>query len=377
MIVAFGVVSLEALAWVAYYSRDYLSKIIHFPINPSESYKIAASDINGHWRLRPNYNATHDEIVAEKKASNKWLGVKAIEQIDAHKRNENGLSINAHGFRGPKIDENHLCPRILTIGDSVTFGIGSLTYPQFMREYFNSQNVGVEVINAGVEGYSPKNALYEVETYKALKPEIVTIYIGWNALFSLHKGDYSEQPISKIPWLLHRVSYVFEQLFDDTYAKASHAYSRPLTPVQSDPDIGFWSGINPIFMNDIDLLIKEMKSSGAQVYLVSLFGLFQSDQIPNKKALDIGHLPLETDNPYVLAAMTNAFNEHLYTLSQSNNVKYIDLYKWGRQNLKPIDDYFFDSVHLNAKGLERVGHYIALEILKSNKLVHNNCAVAR
>ena len=377
VIIFIGLLSLEATAWLAFTSKESLSRIAQKILKPIEMkldpYKEQATDVDGHWRLRPNYKASFDQVLAEKKEAKKWLGVKAIEQVARQHEASNGLVINAYGFRGPEIENDHLCPRVLTIGDSVTFGLGSLSYPGFMRQYFNERQVGIEIVNAGVEGYAPRNALLEVEKYKTLKPEIVLIYLGWNAIYSLDRASYSNQAISKIPWLLSRIGYVLERLFEGSTNMATNTFNRDLVPNTSDIDIDFWSNVRPKFMSDLDELIKILKLNGSEVYLISLFGLFHEDIKPTDEALSIGHLPLETNNPYVLAAMTSSYNRHLKQLATSRNVQFIDLYQWGRKNLMPLENYFFDSVHFNAKGLEKVGNFLATQISTSKKLTNVYC----
>ncbi|MBL6957539.1 MAG: hypothetical protein ISR52_01040 [Rhodospirillales bacterium] len=112
-------------------------------------------------------------------------------------------------------------------------------------------------------------------------------------------------------------------------------------------------------MKQIEKIIDGFEAIGSRVYLVTLPGLFSTKEKPSLKALKIGHLPTFTENPYVLATITEKFNQTLRALSLQRNLGLIDLEKWGMINLHPKDQYFTDSVHLNAKGLEKIGAFLA------------------
>jgi len=122
-----------------------------------DPYEIASPTIGEHWNLRPGYPFSDTS--------------------------ESQYRINQDGMRGPEIDKNHSRLRILTLGDSVTFGLGSVTYPRIIEGALEEAGLSVEVINGGVEGYAPRNLLYEIDRYIGLNPEVVTIFIGWNALY--------------------------------------------------------------------------------------------------------------------------------------------------------------------------------------------------
>jgi len=103
------------------------------------------------------------------------------------------LVINSKGFRGKEFtlhkDPNNT--RVIVMGDSVTFGIvpESCPYPAQLQRLFNKQHLGkIEVINAGVEGYSSENVLnrlrYDILQYQ---PDILIVYVGWNDLYSIQR----------------------------------------------------------------------------------------------------------------------------------------------------------------------------------------------
>ena len=77
--------------------------------------------------------------------------------------------ISGLGFRGPE----PVAPRVACLGDSTTFGWGvseAEAWPSLL-----GQELGVEVLNAGVPGYSTHQGLATLDRVLALKPEVVVL----------------------------------------------------------------------------------------------------------------------------------------------------------------------------------------------------------
>lgn len=360
----------EGLAWGVYSQREYVLNTLrdiggiggvgqlHL-----DSYEIMDPKKSGHWVLRPNFIASNEALIAEKNDAGKWLGAAAVQEILEVKRSDT-LRINSSGFKGPELDVSHRCPRILMIGDSATFGVGALSYPGFARTAFLKSNVQAEIINAGVEGYNPKNVLNEMPRYLALKPEIVTIYIGWNEIFATDIDVIGAAVPLKSLWLIRHALNAVNGLMDKDASSATHAYQKKLHINTNSQVLKKIRNHNFQWLNDIREIITGFHAIDTEVYLVTLLGLFQSDQLPSKDELVIGHLPVGTDNPLVLAALTDQANDFLRSEALRDGVHLIDLQKWGKSKLQPPASYFFDSVHFNRQGLEEVGNYIASELAK-------------
>lgn len=357
--------AIEGIAWVAFFYGPNVGKTALWALDP---YEVEAQDIPGHWRLRPGYNMSKEELIAAKLTSGKWLGAEAI-RADTERTSVAGrFSINTYGFKGPPINTTKGCPRIIAIGDSVTFGIGTLSYPMFMQQRFDQAGIDVEVINAGVEGYTPTNSLYEMERYLGLQPDIAIVLIGWNELYRLDR--YS---LFKTPWLMRRAGIALTQIIDNDNDAATQFYEKKLNAHPDDAEIQTWSETSLPFVEDIEVLSERLKESGAKVYLVSLFSLFNSSTRPSDKALKKGHLPEFTDNPYVLKAITENYNRKLKILAQKLSLSFIDLNSWGQEQLIPVDNYFFDSVHFNVDGLEQVGFFLADAIANTFAFPKHQC----
>ena len=95
--------------------------------------------------------------------------------------------------------------RILVLGDSVTFGTGvarSQTFPKQLERELRRGGKQVEVINAGVNGYTAYN---EVQFYlgrmRALDPDVVVLAVVLNDAVNprLHWGVFEESPLFEVP----------------------------------------------------------------------------------------------------------------------------------------------------------------------------------
>lgn len=259
------------------------------------------------------------------------------------------------------------------IGDSVTFGIGGLSYPQYMSAAFAKNNIHAEVINAGVEGYGPQNLLNEMPGYLALKPEIVTIYIGWNPIFSTDIDVIGSSVPLKSIWLIHRAIDAIHKLMSDDATNATSAYQKKLNPEIESPVIKKIRNYRPPSISEISKIVDAFQTIDTQVYLITLMGLYQLEQPPSPAALAIGHLPVGTDNPFELAALTDRTNELLKSVGSRNGAHVIDLQAWGRDTLQPPEDYFIDSVHFNSVGLKLVGNYLATKLAKPVQARETGC----
>jgi len=326
-----------------------------------DPYEMPSPGGRYHWILRPGYQATEELLVAEKKRAGRDFGARVL-QGEIENRESDGKTlfrINADGFKGPELDRSHSRPRILALGDSTTFGAGAGDYPSVISKVLNERGIPTEVINGGVEGYFLRNIYFEMERYKSLKPEIVTLYVGWNDLFFNVPWDDALENLFRSVWLIDRASRAAKAIFGGRRAYAEKMYNRELKPDPVSPEVKRLNRYVPLFLDRIENVVEEFESIGSQVLLVTLPGLFNVSTSPSPRALKIGHLPYYTKNPYVLAKLTERYNAALRGLAAKRHIQVIDLEKWGTQALKPKDAHFVDSVHLTGRGLEKIGSYMA------------------
>ena len=320
-----------------------------------DPYEMPSSRGQYHWVLRPGYDASMGQVVADKKKIGRNLGAMALQSGN----NKDRLRINADGFKGPELDKSHALPRILSLGDSVTFGLGGSDYPRRLEVALNGRGIPVESINGGVEGYSSRNVLYEIERYKSLKPEVVTLFIGWNALFSGVPWPDAWENMFRGVWLFNRAARTLMAIIGDSQTHAERLYLREPKPFPNTADVQGLNAYTPPFLEKIEAIVDAFQSNGTEVVLLTLPGLFSTTVPPSPRALEIGHLPYFTENPYVLAKLTERYNATLRDLAVRRGLVIIDLEKWSNGVFQPRDAFFSDSVHLTARGLDMVGDFIA------------------
>ena len=112
---------------------------------------------------------------------------------------------NALGFRGEEISftKPDGVYRIVAVGGSTTYSVDvddfRESYPHYLAERLTSAGMGVEVINAGVGGYSSYQNLINIQfRILPLQPDLLIIYQGINDIhprfvypFSAYRGDNS------------------------------------------------------------------------------------------------------------------------------------------------------------------------------------------
>lgn len=91
------------------------------------------------------------------------------------------IEINSSGLRGPEIDPVKTNKRIVSLGNSCTFGWALSDQVIFASQIGRRLGEGWESINAGIPGYSSLQGKRFLETdILPLKPDILLIMFGWN-----------------------------------------------------------------------------------------------------------------------------------------------------------------------------------------------------
>jgi len=243
----------------------------------------------------------------------------------------------------------------------VTFGSGSRSYPLFAADELEAQGAKAEVVNGGVEGYALRNLELEFDRYARIKPDIVTIMIGWNDLFSDIPWHDDLRRISRLVWLMDKAYRAFLVRIQDTANYATALYDRDLNPDKNADEVQALSSYKPMALAKLEELALKFKNVGARVYLTTLPSLFTKNA-PSEKALKIGHTPFFTTNPYTVAAMVRQFNEGVRELAIHDGIDVIDIAKWANQELQQVDEFFLDTVHLTDPALEMLGREIGRQL---------------
>jgi lysophospholipase L1-like esterase len=335
-----------------------------------DGYKIADEGDPSLWRLRPGYIRSIDELIAAKRSAGKLLAVehyRSAQERLALSGDTVALRINSDGYRGPELDGTGRATRWLTLGDSCTFGtIEEYTYPRVLERELR-RVAPVEVVNGAVEGYAPRHVLARLEEFKRLRPAVTILYIGWNALyaehafFEAHSVGPAADPTGHLAGirLARRAALALMRGRLASSEEALATYLRAKRPDAQDPVLRLLHDYTPSFLGDVERISVELRDAGSIVVLVTLPGLYRTGEPPSARALAVGHLPRFTDNPYVLAAMAERYNDALRHLAAQHDLELVDLDQWSRRELDPPERFFFDSVHLWEEGQARIGTYLA------------------
>jgi lysophospholipase L1-like esterase len=327
------------------------------PVANLQAYQMRDPDRPWHIRLRPGLVETYAEAAEFKRQTRRVLGEQYLAELRADPA-QIWIRINRDGFRGPEIDSAHAAPRIVTIGDSCTFGMGeSSSYPRVLEASLRRRGIVTEVVNAGVEGYTSGDVLIELGRLKALRPDVTTVYLGWNGFFN--QEQVFGHPALATWRLIRGAARGLATRLRRPDAVALEAYSKPKHPDAHARDVTGLDGFVPVFFTEIRQIVREMRSTGSRVVLLTLPGLYELDREPTEHMLRIGHLPTYTDNPYVLAKLSARLNDLLRQLAREESADLIDIEAWSLTALKPREHYFFDSVHLTDEGQEMLGRYLA------------------
>ncbi len=337
-----------------------------------DPYMVVDPNRPGHYGLVPGFSFTLQGLIQDRTEQGRDLSLAHIREAATqlgYGPNDIVFSIDADGFKGPEIDRTHQHPRLLMLGDSCTFGsvFDRYSYPRVVEQELKHRGPEYEVVNGGVEGYSPFNVLAEMPKYLGLKPDLVTIYIGWNALYrqSLELGTDQKGLESPIKGLFRRANEGFHILVFGKRRYALWQFYKTRVPDRQAPELKILENYRPPVLDEVEKIATQFKTSGAKVALMTLPGIYLMDEEPTATALMKGHLPPYTNNPYVLAKVTERYNIGIRELAKKLDVQLIDLDLWGRTALAPRDATFFDSVHLYEEGQVKLGKFVAEQLFPS------------
>jgi len=365
LILALGLAAAEGLGRVAYAFLDRAREGRLPPKTFLKPYEMLDPQQPGLYRPTPGYEMTLAEALAMVREERLVVQEQVLERGAARlgvRDDEVIFRINSDGFKGPELDRSGARPRVLAVGDSCTFGalIDRYTWPRSAERELARLGVDAEVVNAGVNGYSPAHALARFDELRALEPRVVVIYIGWNALFG-------ERAAVEGNWFaIQRLAYTLRMLVwmrGKTPQEIALAfYEAPKRPDANAPELPRLAAHRPAFLADVERLVRQFGEAGAQVVLTTLPGLYLQDEAPTPRALEIGHLPEFTANPYVVGALAAGYNAGLRAIAAETGATLVDLDAWSRTALVPRDAWFTDSVHLTEEGQERIGVEIARSV---------------
>jgi lysophospholipase L1-like esterase len=225
-------------------------------VTAGKSTPLYVPDAKLFWRLRPDTNASLENIVYKTKGEPvRWE-----------------ITINGDGFRGTPYpsDNPSQKPVIATLGDSCTFGFrvsDKETYPAQLQEILRSQAFGnATVVNYGVPGYTSFQGLQLLrEILKQRRPDIIVLAFGANDLEADRYSDEekAEQIGTKrarLAQLLYRLS-ITKVLTGNLLAQRSIASATSAGTMRVPPEA---------FERNMRDMVKLSQEAGAKVILLNI-----------------------------------------------------------------------------------------------------------
>ena len=190
-----------------------------------------------------------------------------------------GAKVNSLGYRGREFSLNKPVGsfRIVCSGNSITFGEAasseSTTYPAVLEKLMQERGEiagPVEVINAGVLGYTSYQCLMDLKTRLiALHPDFIIFCVGWNDMtFSKYIG-WTPHMNWQNPWLLWTMN--------DSYA----------VWLVNERFLHIPMGVNPAplkaFADNLDRIISLCKQDNVALAFLDLPTMFSQDMTPSEE----------------------------------------------------------------------------------------------
>jgi len=291
-------------------------------------------DPNFGWRLKANYQNI---------------------RFSPDTKKEEILVVNSKGFRGKEFNKEKTAGviRLITMGDSVTFGIAPETcpYPAQLQELFNQKYPNkVEVINAGVEGYSSEYVLkrlkYDILQYK---PDFITVYVGWNDLYAVNPlSPWNYKKLTGLAKFLNKFYFykAFRRLiFLEIKPKVeqifmNNSYNQKVEDVYLE--------FEPfIYKENLKKIIEVAKENEIKIALINLASIL-SDKMKEEDIKKV-HYPYFTSDIEKLKILQERYNKTIEELARKENVPLIDL----NRAINQIPDkgrLFFDTMHPYCEG---------------------------
>jgi len=261
--------------------------------------------------------------------------------------------INSYGLRGDEIPAEKKKKRIITLGNSCTFGWGIPLNQTYAKQLEKNLQGHYEVINGAVPGYSSfqGDKFFENDLLD-LRPDIVTVLFAWNDHWAaaLQIADKDQEFPPKI--ILETQNFLARFHFYRLMKKTL------LSAVEKNPDSTFDRSniVYRVGLDDFGLNLKEIcervREAGATPVLLT-------SPIPS---LEKYYPPGARSS---LHAFHEKYNQVIRNISAVYNIDLVDLAREFDNQDGLWDDALRDPIHFNARGHELAARLIADYIEKN------------
>src|SRR5439155_966301 len=250
----------EGGARVTFAHKDQLKSQLPIPMSMLHEYQERDPRKPANWILKAGFVETFGDLQARTRTGQAVDEAHLLTGTVATgtRPTDVFIRVNKDGFRGPELDASHSRPRVIAIGDSTTFGtIESHTYPHVLERELRKRGLDVEVINAGVEGSSPQNVLYRLDRFKQLRPDVVTVYIGWTPLFADTRQSAMNRSWARVDTL--RLASIGFNLALQAVHRSQAPVKLEAAPKHADPNAPEVRRLNdfvPEFMPEVESIVR-------------------------------------------------------------------------------------------------------------------------
>jgi lysophospholipase L1-like esterase len=272
----------------------------------------------------------------------------ALEPGLTYKKNI-AVMINSYGLRGEEIEVPKPAGvrRIVTTGDSSVFGVGCTLPNVFSSVLERELGDGVEVINAGVPGYSSAQSLRQLEPlWEPLAPDLVVVGNQWsdNRFAGFEDHEMMERLASRRFRFSQRLVGILRHcaLFETLYGLGNRRSRQEIGWGMMAEDFSYGPRRVPIddYVANLDAFVERAQQADAEVLFLML---------PNRTDLRAPERfwPWQ---PY-RDAMRAAANRHGCPL--------VEVPPLFRVSGEPVRKLFLDQVHPSRLGHRLIGQAIA------------------
>jgi lysophospholipase L1-like esterase len=276
-----------------------------------------------------------------------------------------GVTINAHGFRGPPLESPKPSKRIRIayVGASTTFCAevpdaqvwAQIATAALQREF---PNASFDFINAGVPGYSVDSSLRHFQRYvREQAPDAVMVYHATNDMsyelrsVAVSQGLWEED--AKVESWLSRYSLLADLVEKNLRVrKAGQEISSGTRRLALEP-----AALGKGFARDLNALLKESADAGRHVSIATFSTRLRREQ--NEQELKAGAVSALVYMPFMsLDGLLDAYaryNAVIRDVAGQSRALLID----GENTIPGDAEHFVDSVHFSAKGNQAMAQRVA------------------
>jgi lysophospholipase L1-like esterase len=281
--------------------------------------------------------------------------------------NPEPVRINSRGFVGDEFEDPPPpgTLRIVTVGDSCTFGAGFTrgTYAGLLAELLQANGHRYQVVNAGIEGLNSELALRRLESRVVpLEPDLVTIYIGWNDLMKFDPDGQGENPRMAViaRWLDHL--WIVKGMRKLLFYNLRPRLAPPKTGAESHT--GRYAEYRPaVYEKNLRRMIAVVRAIPAVPVIATLPTVVSRDMsVDDVRAANVQFPYFRGANAVGdFADLIDAYNRTIRRVAAEENVKVIDL----ARAIDPRPDrreLFLDTMHATPKGRAAIAEVFAQEL---------------